>query len=92
MIEIEIAHSHGADEASNRVRAAAERLDVQAVDPSATAGHSGAMRKDTPLGSVVAEWVATASSVTVTVTKKPGFVPEGTIRRMLEDGLKEALA
>lgn len=91
MIEVEIQHSHTPDAAADRIRAAADRLDVQPIDHEAAGPHGGAMRKDTPLGSVVAHWEAFELRVVVRVVEKPAFLPEGTVRRLLEDGLKDAL-
>lgn len=92
MIQVEIPHAHTAEDAADKVRAAAERLDVQPVDQESAGPRGGAMRKDTPLGSVVARWEAHEEKVVVEVVEKPAFLPEGTVRRLLEDGLKDALA
>ena len=92
MIEVEIPHSHSPAEAAQRVRAAAERLDVLPVDQEELGSHGGTMRKDTPLGSVVARWTAHEAHVTVTILQKPAFLPESTVRRLLLEGLAQALA
>ena len=92
MIEVELPHSHTPAEAASRIRAAAARMDVVSIDHAAAGPNGGAMRKDTPLGSVVAHWEAKAQCVLVQVVEKPAFLPEGTVRRLLEEGLTEALA
>ena len=91
MIEVQISHEHTPSEAADRIRRAAERMDVQPVDQSSMGPFGGAMRKDTPLGSVVAHWEARESILVVQVVEKPAFLPEGTVRRLLEEGLKDAL-
>ena len=91
-MEIRVAHSLERALAAERVRAAAARHDVRPEDPSRETDYGGALQKDTPLGSVRATWIATASEVVVCIEGVPAFVPEATVRRLLEDGLRQVLA
>ena len=93
-MEIRVPHSLQPDEAAARVRAAAERYDLVVPDepPSSASEPGGVLVKETPLGSVRARWVAQANEFVVTVEDRPAFLPEGTVRRALEDGLREMLS
>jgi len=89
-MEIRVQHTLQPDEAAARVQAAAARYDLVVEDT--TAGSGGVLVKETPLGSVRARWEVVASELVVTVEERPAFLPEGTVRRALEDGLREMLA
>jgi len=89
-MQIRMPHSLEPEEVGRRVRAAAERHDVAAgADESDCAGE---LLKKTPLGAVRASWRADATEVVVDVRERPAFLPEGTVRRLLEEALSSALA
>jgi len=92
-MEIRVPHTLPADEAAARVRKAAERFDLFVPDGgAAVTGTAGVLVKETHLGSVRARWEVLADELVVTVEERPAFLPEGTVRRALEDGLRQMLA
>lgn len=91
-MEIRVSHALVRAAAAERIRAAAEKLDVRPEELSQETEFAGRLHKDTPLGSVRASWQALEREVVVTIEERPAFLPEGTVRRLLEDGLRQALA
>jgi hypothetical protein len=90
-MEIRIAHALAPVELSRRILAAAERHDVEltpGVDPL-----RGQLSKDAGfLGRVRAEYSIEAEVLVVVVRDRPGFLPEATLRRMLETELAKLVA
>ncbi|MBK8180130.1 MAG: hypothetical protein IPK67_14845 [Planctomycetes bacterium] len=90
-MEIRIAHGLATEELSRRIRAAAERHEVEffpGADPL-----RGTLTKDAGfLGSVRAEYAIEAKELVVVIRDRPGFLPEGTLRRILSDELSKLVA
>ena len=84
-------HALEPEDAAARVRAAADRIEAR-HETSSDDGLGGTMSKDTPFGALRAEWRVSAGEIVVTIAKRPAFLPEGAVRRMLTDGLGEALS
>lgn len=92
-MEIRVPHTLKPEDASARLRVAAERFDLSIpTDAGGSAENEGVLVKETPLGDVRARWQVSTSELVITVEERPGFLPENTIRRALEDNLKEILA
>ena len=99
-MEVRMPHQLEPAEVARRIRAAAERLELEPADdglgsPAGKAGGDalrGTFTKASPLGAVTASWSVTADEVVVEVLKKPAFLPASTVARLLEDGLKDTLA
>ena len=90
-MEIRVSHTLERSQAAARIREAARKLDVMPAEDGDEGEFGGTMAKDTPLGSVQASWEAFEAEVVVHIVRKPAFLPEGTVRRLLEDGLRDAL-
>ena len=89
-VEIRIPHRLGPEEAAARIVALAGDHDVGlAPDPD---GRSGTIEKTTPLGAVRGTYAVEGDEVVVTIEKKPAFLPEATVRRVLEENLRAALS
>jgi hypothetical protein len=90
-MEIRVAHALAREELARRIRAAAERHDVE-VSPGADE-HSGTLAKDAGfLGSVRAEYSIETLALVVVVRDRPAFLPEATLRRVLEAELAKLVA
>lgn len=90
-MEIRVTHDLGRERAAQRIRAAAERLEIAPASAERESAYGGVLVKETPMGAVTASWEAGESDVCVRVEKKPAFLPGGTVKRVLEEGLREAL-
>ncbi|MCZ6596434.1 MAG: hypothetical protein O7B99_02225 [Planctomycetota bacterium] len=89
-VEIRIPHRLALEEAAARIVALAGDHDVGLVpDPD---GRGGSIEKATPVGAVHGRYVVEGDAVVVTIEKKPAFLPEATVRRVLEENLRAALA
>lgn len=89
MTEIQIAHSLAPDEVESRMRALAQRHDIEmSVTVPGARGHLS--KKVAFLGSVEARYEIRPAAVVVNVSKAPGAL-QGTLRRTLEDELGRAL-
>ena len=91
-MEIRVSHGLSPEEAAARVQAAAARYDLAVEEAPGDSGAAGVLVKETPLGSVRARWEIVASEIVVVVEERPAFLPEGTVRRALEGGLREMFA
>ena len=89
-MEVRIDHELGRAAATERLHAAAERLDVELE--AGPGEHEGGLKKTMPLGPVESRFEVHDDHVVVTLTKKPAFLPESMITRALEQGLREELA
>ena len=85
-MEIRIEHSLSDDEVARRLASLSAKHDVE-HDASART-----LAKLTPLGRAEAVYALETTALVVRVTERPAFLPEGMIRRALEDKLREALA
>lgn len=94
MVEIRMPHTLERASAAERIRAAAAKLELSTPDAagSASTEFSGQLSKETPFGPVLASWEALEVEVVVRIEQKPAFLPQSTITRLLEDGLRDALA
>ena len=89
-MEIRVSHSLPAEEAVERLSATAARQEIEFTrDP---AGLAGTMSRATGLGTVRASWQLSDTTLVVVVEQRPAFLPEETVRRVLEQGLRDALA
>lgn len=78
------------EETARRVREAARRHELRAT-AGAEDALEGELEKPTPFGPVRARWRAEPGALVVTVVARPAFLPETTVRRALENGLRELL-
>jgi hypothetical protein len=86
-MEVVVAHELTPETVAERVRVAAERADVLVEAREL----GGSVAKDTPLGSVRATYTVRTGDVLVVVEQRPAWLPEDTVRRMIEEGLRSAL-
>jgi len=91
-MDVRINHELEPAEAARRIRKAAHELGLEAVEDGPQGDLLGAFRKGTPMGAVSASWQVTADAVEVKILQKPAFLPGGTVAKLLEDGLADALA
>lgn len=90
-MEIRVPHTLSSQELARRIAAAADRHEVE-FTPNAD-GKGGVLSKDAGfLGTVRAQYSIEAQALVVLVSEKPAFLPEATLRRMLEDELKKLVA
>ncbi len=90
-MEVRVPHQLAAQEIVRRIRGAAERHDVE-FTPGADETR-GVLAKDAGfLGTVRAEYTIEADALVVIVRDRPAFLPEGTLRRMLEQELSKLVA
>ena len=90
-MEVRVRHVLSAQELVRRIRAAAERHDVEFI-PGADETR-GVLAKDAGfLGNVRAEYTIEPDALVVIVSERPSFLPEETLRRMLEDELSKLVA
>jgi hypothetical protein len=86
-----VPHGLGLDEARRRVAKAATEHDLE-LEPSAD-GLNGTLTKSAPfLGRVHAQYTLTATALELELLERPALLPEGTLRRMIEDELGRVLA
>ena len=88
-MEIRVAHDLEPGEVVQRVRLAARQHDLELQEDGE---HSGSLAKVTALGTVRARWSAAAGELLVIVEERPAFLPKETVRRLLEEGLREVLS
>ena len=89
-MELTIEHGLEPDEVARRLARLFDRHDVRLVpDPD---GAGGAIVKETPVGPAEARYRIGPAVVRVEVTSHPPFLPEGVVRRAVEDALRSALA
>ncbi|HTF89144.1 MAG TPA: hypothetical protein VK843_12095 [Planctomycetota bacterium] len=90
-MEVRVPHALSPEEVARRISTAALRHDVELV-PDAS-GVRGSLSKDAGfLGSVRAQYAIEPGALVVQVSERPAFLPEGTLRRMLEDELHKLVA
>jgi hypothetical protein len=87
-MEIRVPHQLAPEELARRIAAAADRHELEFV-PDAS-GASGTLAKDAGfLGTVRARYSLEKDALLVVVSERPAFLPEATLRRMVEDELKK---
>jgi len=90
-MKLNLPHALAPAEAARRLAEAARELDVT-LTPEAD-GLGGELERSAPLiGSVRARYRVLEAEVEIEVTRRPGLLPEGTLRRMLEEELGRRLA
>lgn len=90
-MEVRILHALAAQEIARRIRASAAKHDVE-FTPGADELR-GVLAKDAGfLGRVRASYAIEADALVVVVSERPAFLPEPTLRRMLEDELRKLVA
>ncbi len=90
-MEVRVSHGLGTAEATRRLRDAAREMDVRIEEDAGEGATTGTLIKESPLGAVRARWEVQEEAVAVRIEKKPAFLPESTIRRLLEEGLEKVL-
>ena len=89
-MEVQIPHALEADEVARRVVALSEAHSIEhRPDPS---GQTGELAKATPFGPVQARYRVEPGQLVIEVFARPAFLPQGAVRRALEDNLREALS
>ena len=90
-MEVRVPHTLSSEEVARRITAAADKHDVE-FTPDAT-GLRGTLAKDAGfLGAVRANYAIEKHALVVVVDQRPAFLPEATLRRMLEDELNALVA
>ncbi len=90
-MEVRVTHTLSPEEVTRRIAAAADKHDVE-FTPNAN-GTGGVLSKDAGfLGTVRAQYSIEPQALVVLVSEKPAFLPEGTLRRMIEDELEKLVA
>jgi len=90
-MEVRISHSLPTAELARRIQHAATRHDVE-FTPGPD-GLRGTLAKNAGfLGSVRADYGIETNALVVTVRDRPAFLPEATLRRMLEEELGKLVA
>lgn len=84
MMEVRIAHELAPEEAVSRVVAAAAEHGLELVRESP---RTGTVAKVTPLGAVRGSFSAEEGALVIVVEERPAFLPEGVVRRAIEDAL-----
>ncbi len=90
-MEVRVAHQLAVQEVARRIRGAAERHDVE-FTPGADETRGVLSKNAGFLGTVRAEYTIEADALVVIVRDRPAFLPEGTLRRMLEQELNKLVA
>lgn len=90
-MEIRIRHALSQEEVARRIRAAAELHDLE-LAPGADATHGAISKNAGFLGAVRAEYAIEPDALVVSVRERPAFLPEGTLRRTLEEELTRLVA
>ncbi len=89
MTEVRIEHALAPEEAARRVAAVAAKHKVEhAPEPG---GRAGRLALATPFGPVEARYRVEPGALLVELTARPPFLPEGLVRRALEDKLAPEL-
>jgi hypothetical protein len=87
--EVRIAHALAPEEVARRLAATAQKHGVEhAPEPG---GRAGKLALATPFGPVEARYTVEAGALVVLVVARPPFLPEGMVRRALEDKLATEL-
>jgi hypothetical protein len=90
-MEIRVPHALESAELAARLAAAAQLHDVELI--AAADGKSGTVTKNAGLlGAVRAQYSIEAAELVVLVTDRPSFVPEPSLRRVIEDELAQLVA
>lgn len=90
-MEIRVVHALSTDELARRIRAEADRHDVGLTEREE--GRRGELVKDAGfLGTVRAEYAIEVRELVVVVRERPAFLPEGSLRRTLEEALAKLVA
>jgi len=90
-MEVRVSHTLSPEEMTGRIANAARHHDVE-FTPDAN-GTGGTLAKDAGfLGSVRAQYSLEAGVLVVRVSERPAFLPEATLRRMLETELEKLVA
>ncbi|MEW6074180.1 MAG: hypothetical protein AB1726_16490 [Planctomycetota bacterium] len=90
-MEVRIAHRIALAEAVRRIRATGRELGLEPGAGEGADDPHGTFTKLTPVGPVSASWTVTPGEVVVRVLAKPAFLPDATVGRLLEDGLRRTL-
>lgn len=89
-MEIRVGHELGREPALERLRRAAEKLGLELeAEPGA---FDGLVRRTLPFGVIESSFAVSEQEVRVTLLRKPAVIPEGAVRRLVEDGLRQELA
>ncbi len=91
-MEVCVRHQLEPAEATRRIRAAAQELEIRPDEGEKDDDPRGVFTKDTPLGSIRASWEARSGEVVVRIESKPAFLPASTVTRALEEGLAKTLS
>lgn len=90
-MEVEVEHGLGREQAAERVQAAAQKHGVE-IEASPD-GTEGTLVHAAPLvGKVRARYTVTDSALRVEVLDRPRLIPEGVLRRMIEEEIGKLLA
>ena len=89
-MEFRIEHNLALDEVATRI--ASLSIDHAIEHTPDAGGTSGGLSKTTGLGAVAARYQIEADALVIQVTSRPAFLPEGMVRRALEENLRDALA
>lgn len=90
MTEVRIGHALAPAEVARRVAALAQRHSVEHTPEPG--GRAGRLALETPFGPVEARYRVETDALVVALTARPPFLPEGLVRRALEDKLAPELA
>ena len=88
-MEVRIDHALDRAEVERRLARLCDRHDVRLTADAD--GSGGTIVKTTPVGPAEARYRIEDSAVLVEVTARPAFLPEGMVRRAVEDALRSAL-
>ncbi len=88
-MEFRIDHNLPVEEVAARIASLSTEHDIEHTPDSG--GASGSLAKTTGLGAVTARYQIEADAVAIQVTSRPAFLPEGMVRRALEENLRGAL-
>ena len=91
-MEVRVTHRLDPAEATRRIRAAAQELEIRPDGSENEGDPHGVFTKDTPLGSIRASWEVLPGEVVVRIESKPAFLPASTVTRALEEGLAKTLS
>ncbi len=90
-MEVRVRHTLSTQELARRIRASAQRHDVE-FTPGADEMRGVLAKSAGFLGTVRAEYAIEPDILVVNVTERPSLLPEGTLRRMIEDELGKLVA
>lgn len=88
-MEIRVTHTLGREQGMQRMLAAAGRLGLELEVQEGA--YEGEVRKSSPLGAIQARFSILEAEAVIVITKKPAFLPQDTVRRAIEEGLREEL-